>query len=170
MGNRRRRRSPLMVALAVVFFPVTILYFMFVWPFTALAKQRRARAAGRPVEAAVVDYADALPGYSLAYSYDDVSIFTPAAMISRLPLHDLADDPALELRQEPDNKYDPLAVALYWHGHQLGYLHRNRLQEMSNSWIRRGWPVYADFARGAAAGDDSWATISMAFYRPEGKS
>lgn len=174
--------SPVMVGLAVLFFPVTVCYFIFVWPFRAMAKKKkkgrgsysatRRTASGqavRVIKAAPAVYPDAIDGYALAYSYDDVGIYAPWEMLSALRLRDLAADPGLELRQEPENEFDPFAVALDWNGKPLGYLHRNRLQEMANRWLESSWPVYADFTKGDIAGEDSRVFISLAFYKPGGR-
>lgn len=167
--------SPVMIGLAVLFFPVTACYFIFIWPFRAIAKKKKRgrggpgggqRGAGRVIKADAAMYPDAIEGYTLAYSYEDVCIYTPWKYLAALRLHDLAADPVLELRQEPENEFDPLAVALDWRGQPLGYLHRNRLQEMANRWMKSGWPVYADFSHGEIAGEDSRVFISLAFYRP----
>lgn len=38
--------------------------------------------------------------------------------------HRLAEGDALRLVREPDNPYDPRAVAVHWQGHKLGFIPR----------------------------------------------
>ena len=163
-----RRATPWwLVILAICFWPVTLIYW--------LCSRRRnsgqqrgspGRSAGRIIAAEPVTYPDTIPGHALAYDYDDVEIYAPWDYLSRLDLRAVSASPALALRPEPDNDYDPYAVALDWAGRPFGYLHRNRLQDMAHKWMQRGWPVYANFERGEKAGDDSNIYISIAFYKP----
>lgn len=114
-----------------------------------------------------IEYPDAMPGYVLAYHYDMVKAFPPWDLFKSFDLHDVADDPALGLRPEPDNKYDSNAVAIYWGRKKIGYVLKGRLQDMANTWLRRGWPVFASYQRGCKDGADSALFISLAFYKPE---
>lgn len=45
---------------------------------------------------------------------------------------------SLDIVLEPENKYDPRAVALYLEGKKIGYVHKGRLQDMIHDWIERG--------------------------------
>ena len=44
----------------------------------------------------------------------------------------------LSLRQEPENKYDSRAVAVYQNGRRIGYLYRGFGQDMTNDFLSRG--------------------------------
>lgn len=118
------------------------------------------------ISANKVMYPDKIEGYSLAYSYTDVQIYPPWEMISNLSFEMISESPELNFIPEPQNTYDENAVALYWHGNQIGYLLKNRLQEMTNAYIKKGWPVYAAFQSGKKDGSMSEVYISIAFYRP----
>jgi len=45
---------------------------------------------------------------------------------------------SLDIVLEPENEYDPRAVALYLEGKKIGYVHKGRLQDMIHDWIERG--------------------------------
>lgn len=80
-----------------------------------------------------------LPGHAIKYTYDEVQI----AMSDKFfPIVDLQFDDLLTLKQEPENTYDPQAVAVYRGEDQLGYMYRGKLQDMVNDWIDKGRPVY----------------------------
>ena len=80
-----------------------------------------------------------LPGHTVKYTYDDVEI----AMADKFfPIVDLQFDDLLTLKQEPENTYDPEAIAIYRGQDQLGYMYRNKLKDMVNDWIEKGKPVY----------------------------
>lgn len=165
MKNRSSLSWPWwLIILAICFWPITLIYLIC-----------RRRPKGQPskpshvIKAAPVTYADAIPGYALAYSYTNVTIFPPWEMLAPLDLRKVAAFPELDLEQESENAYDPWAVAIYWQDEQLGYMRKGRLQDMVNTWIQRGWPVFAHYEQGLKDGEDSKVTISMAFYRPEKK-
>lgn len=78
-----------------------------------------------------------------AYSYDDVDIYVLDAFDrSKLHVGDL-----LELIPEPDNEYDPKAVAVIHNGYQVGYMHRNKLQRMYHDFVKRDGFVIASVAQ-----------------------
>ena len=72
------------------------------------------------------------------YSYNDVQIAAFDYMIAKCNFKKIAADPVLRLQQEPKNRADSRAVAVYWHNQQLGYLYKNKLQDMANEWINAG--------------------------------
>ena len=45
---------------------------------------------------------------------------------------------SLDIVLEPENEYDPRAVALYLEEKKIGYVHKGRLQDMIHDWIERG--------------------------------
>lgn len=45
---------------------------------------------------------------------------------------------SLDIVLEPENEYDPRAVALYLEGKKIGYVHKGRLQDMIHDWLERG--------------------------------
>ena len=70
----------------------------------------------------------------------------------------------LSVRKEPTNPYDNNAVVLYTADRKrVGYLQRNRLQDMANTYIDKHWPVLAVYGRYIA---DRRATISIDYYQP----
>lgn len=49
----------------------------------------------------------------------------------------------IEFKQEPDNQYDNKAIAIYFNNIKVGYVYKGVVQDMINSWIKRG-----DYFRG----------------------
>lgn len=43
----------------------------------------------------------------------------------------------ITFRQEPENTYDPNAVAVYLDDKKIGYIFKSRTQEMTNDWLKR---------------------------------
>lgn len=65
-------------------------------------------------------------------------------------------DPA-DLVLEPENDYDPQAVAVYLNGERVGYLYKGRLKKMVFDFLTRGDSVTAEVS---AAGDD-WLKVDL---------
>lgn len=72
------------------------------------------------------------------YKYNDVRIYKHYCDISQLSLYT-----RLTLKSEPENEYDPKAVALYDNNRKIGYLLKGKLQEMANDWQKRDEPMRA---------------------------
>lgn len=81
--------------------------------------------------------------YYLAYHYNDVKFYPPTKMVSKIKKKLLTPGAEVILKQEPKNKCDKRAVALYISGHQIGYMLRGTLQDMANDYIEQGWPIKA---------------------------
>lgn len=126
------------------------------------------RAASRIAAVAAERLPDpsARAGMKLAYTYNDVRFFPPVEMVSAVPQGLLVPGAVLTLRKEPENKYDNHAVAIYCDGHQIGYLHRNKLQDMANGYLAKGWPVDVMLDSLQLVGGEYSGFISMRFYRP----
>lgn len=125
------------------------------------------QAPARVFRAPLKDYPEEAQGFILVRAFRGVKIyppwqdwryFKPSAVVAR---------PTLEIVREPKNEYDKNAVALLWQERRLGYLYRGSLQDMTNDWLRRDWPVFASFERGTKDYGDSEVYISLAFYIPE---
>ena len=106
---------------------------------------------------------EAVVGFAPAYSYDDVEIFCPADVIAAAALKAIPAGAPLSFRKEPENEYDSNAVAVYNGDRKIGYLHRNRLQDMANEYMSRGWIIRSAFEMYSV---DQTSTISIDFYKP----
>lgn len=68
----------------------------------------------------------------------------------------------LELKREPDNRYDRKAVAVYWQGAHLGYVPRAENHAVC-SMLDRGQPVKARIGA-LSPGANPWRRIRMDIY------
>ena len=66
--------------------------------------------------------------------------------------------------QEPDNKYDDKAVAIYLESKKIGYVYRGRTQDMCNDWFKRDMLFIGHLAKINVA--ENTATYKIGFYRP----
>lgn len=105
-------------------------------------------------------------GCALAYSYDDVKFYPPVELVSKVNKTKLQVGAEIRLVQEPENKVDSAAVALYLGNQKIGYLLRNRLQDMANDYIGQGWPVKASLASLKKSKGEYQGYIDLAFFRP----
>lgn len=112
-----------------------------------------------------IAYPESLPNMQLAYEYHDVKIYIPSGMVSKVDQAKIKKNDVLSLIQEPQNHYDPKAVAVYWNDTKIGYLYRNRLQDMANDYIAQGGTFFVNFDRFSEEEGDEAAYVSMAFYR-----
>lgn len=125
------------------------------------------QAPARVFRALLKDYPEAAQGFILVRAFRGVKIYPPWQDWRYFKPAAVMDHPALKIVPEPANEYDKNAVALLWQGRRLGYLLRGPLQDMTNDWLRRGWPVFASFERGTKDYGNSEVYISLAFYLPE---
>ena len=68
----------------------------------------------------------------------------------------------LELKREPENRYDRKAVAVYWQGAQLGYLPRTENHAVC-SMLDRGQPVKARICA-LSPEANPWRRVQMEIY------
>ncbi|WP_275100241.1 HIRAN domain-containing protein [Sedimenticola hydrogenitrophicus] len=68
----------------------------------------------------------------------------------------------LELKREPENRYDRKAVAVYWQGAQLGYVPRAENHAVG-AMLDRGQPVKARISA-LSPGANPWRRIQMEIY------
>lgn len=68
----------------------------------------------------------------LKYHYDDVGIYTTIDDLDGIPIGKWID-----IRQEPENQYDPNAVQISFEGKQLGYIYKGTHQEMCNKYLSK---------------------------------
>lgn len=78
-------------------------------------------------------------GYVCKYEYDDIDIAGSQYYDTSL----VQDGDEVILSPEPDNKYDPHAVAVIHNGNTIGYLPKNTLQDMYHDYIKRNGKVTA---------------------------
>nr|WP_325300384.1 hypothetical protein [uncultured Dysosmobacter sp.] len=126
-----------------------------------------AQGPARVILAPLKDYPEEAHGFILVRVFRGVRIYPPWEDWRYFKPAAVVDHPALKTAPEPSNEYDKNAVALLWQGRRLGYLRRGPLQDMTNDWLRRGWPVFASFERGTKDYGNSEVYISLAFYLPE---
>jgi len=105
-------------------------------------------------------------GCVLAYSYDDVKFYPPAELVSKINKVKFQKGAEIQLVQEPENPVDHAAVALYLGNQKIGYLLRNKLQDMANDYIGHGWPVKASLVSLKKVKGDYQGFIALAFFRP----
>lgn len=103
----------------------------------------------------------------LAYSYNAVRFFPPVEMVSAAPKSAVSAGSRLTLVKEPSNEYDPHAVAVYSGTHQIGYLLRNRLQDMANDYLSNGWPIDSTLDSLTRNAGEYEGFLSLRFYRPK---
>jgi hypothetical protein len=61
-------------------------------------------------------------------------------------VEDLTLNDAVEFRTEPNNGYDPLAIAVHYQGQRIGYIGRAHTRAF-HTWTRRGYSVNATIER-----------------------
>lgn len=100
---------------------------------------------------------DNIDGYHLSYKYDHklCVIKGEAAPGKNLKGAELT------FKQEPENEFDKLAVAIYSGSERIGYMYRDDHQEMANDYLRRGWIV-----KGYLISTGENARYVVGFYKP----
>lgn len=102
-----------------------------------------------------------IDGIPIAYHYEDVNIYTP----DWLGVDFTSIDPGMRarFRREPENEYDPAAIAVYAGEMQIGYMNKGRLRDMIIDWRDREYPIYSHIA---SIDDDAHKIkLYLAFYR-----
>lgn len=118
----------------------------------------------RPLKDEIARYSafpDVVDGNVLVYDYEKKICFSDDG------IKYVAGNVGKELNfvQEPENKYDNKAVAIYFNGHKLGYVYRSDpTQGMINDWIERGEYFYG-FLNTYSPANNS-ATFKIGFYKP----
>lgn len=99
-------------------------------------------------------------GRLLAYYYEDIKI---RILQGEEPNYS-ALEPGMEvtLFHEEDNEYDPMAIALYVGDTKIGYLDKNRLQDMVHRFTECGNPIRA---RIGSADERDGIKIVLGFYQ-----
>ena len=108
-------------------------------------------------------------GHYLAYQYDDVKFYPPAEIISKVNKRILRPGSEIHLVQEPNNKYDSRAVALYISGNKIGYLLKGTLQDMANDYIESGWPIKCILSSLSFSAGEYHGFVHLFFYRKSTK-
>lgn len=104
--------------------------------------------------------------HKMTYHYDDVKFFPPDDMVAKVDKDLLKPGAEITFVPEPENIHDDRAVALYIAGHQIGYLLRNRLQDMTNDYLAKGWPVKATLVSLKRVDGEYQGYLTLSFYRP----
>lgn len=160
--------------LLTVFYFIALVVLLFRLIIQAIKKPRskatakKATAAARSEDALVFPYE--YDGKTMAYQYEDVGVYVPHVNeIAGIKKGQIAI-----LESEPENEYDPGAVAVYassaiYAGRmtRIGYLYRGTLQRMANDWLKRDDPIFAQFSyvnmNAAIPGKDG-VKINIVFY------
>lgn len=101
----------------------------------------------------------------LTYHYDDVKFYPPEEILEGVDISKFRTGDEITLVQEPENEYDPRAVALYIKDQKIGYMLRNRLQDMANDYIALGQPVKASLTSLLRGRGEYHGYFSISFYR-----
>lgn len=80
------------------------------------------------------------------YLYDNVGVAIPPAANCSTDYSNMKIGDSVLLVPEPDNEYDSRAVALYHDTKHIGYLYKNKLQDMYHSFEARGGMVVASIS------------------------
>lgn len=78
-------------------------------------------------------------GYKLAYQYEDVAV----AGSGHYDVSSVKPGSVVKFILEPENQYDAKAISLYVGNEKIGYLPRNKLQDMAHDFMSRGGDVAA---------------------------
>lgn len=109
-------------------------------------------------------------GKACAYRYEHVGVYIPDISV----IDDIEVGRIAVLLQEPSNKYDPRAVAVYTDSVKtgknikVGYLYRGKIQNIANDWEDRGEPAFCQIAcinKQSANPDKDGVKINMSFYK-----
>lgn len=65
---------------------------------------------------------------------------------------------------EPENQYDPMAIAICLDGKKLGYVYSGQTQEMIHDFYNKGWQVCAHLNKYSK--EEKIATYKIGFYKP----
>lgn len=103
-----------------------------------------------------------IDGHRMAYHYSEVKL---CIITGQEPYFNaLMLGETVRFVQEPENSYDDRAVyAVTERGMKIGYLRKNRLQDMTNTFIEQGLPIDAFIDGIDAVGRE--VSLFMAFYR-----
>lgn len=134
------------------------------WIFDIFVLSLRLRRNTKPSGVTAVSLTPG-DGHYLAYSYDDVKFYPPAEIISKVDKKILQPGSEIHLVQEPTNKYDNRAVALYISGVKIGYLLKGTLQDMANDYIERDWPVKCILSALSFSDGEYHGFVHLFYYR-----
>ena len=79
--------------------------------------------------------------YELAYRYNDVWIVGTEYIDNKAILESIDIGDTLILKHEPENTYDPNAIAFYKEEYKIGYVKKGRFQEMIHDFTKRNEPI-----------------------------
>lgn len=104
-------------------------------------------------------YDDAGEEYVLAYRYKRVNIACADMPEYETAASLVTEGTEVDLIQEPDNAYDPRAVAVMDGSDCIGYLYRGKFQDMANDFIEAGKPIIAIVENSPAR------SLTLGFYK-----
>lgn len=95
--------------------------------------------------------------YPLVYKYNDVKI----CMIEDFDMSLLKVGYGLTLKCEPENEYDKNAVAVYCYQVKIGYMFKNKLQDMANDFSKKKNCIPCSYISKI---DDNEVCMNLGFY------
>lgn len=135
-------------------------------PATQVAHEKRVEPQKAPVPR--LHFPEDFEGKLLAYKYESVGVYVPDIHAAK----DIEFAQVAILEREPDNTYDPGAVAVYAGSPsglvKVGYLYRGRLQSMANDWLKADEPIFCQFSQAdkqAANASKDGFKLNIAFYK-----
>ena len=159
------------VGIVFLFFEVTIgiiaLALAAVLVYLGFYYKKKAQTDGQKVEtpATTTDDDSELPDeigpFRLRYHYSGVAIACATMPEYALFAELLKEGDTVLLVQEPDNPHDPQAVAVMSDDECVGYLHKGRLQDMANDYLKKDRPVIGVIEDGPEL------TMTLGFYKED---
>lgn len=70
----------------------------------------------------------------------------------------------LKFVQEPENEFDKNAISIYFENKKIGYVHKGKIQDMLNDWIKRN-ELYIGYINKIFKNENK-ATYKIGFYKP----
>lgn len=135
-------------------------------PATQAVQKRQ--AAPKQAPSRRLHFPEDFDGKLLAYKYEGVGVYVPDIHTAK----DVEIGQVAILEREPDNKFDPGAVAVYAGSPsglvKVGYLYRGRLQSMANDWLKADEPIFCQFSQAdkqAANASKDGFKLNIAFYK-----
>lgn len=116
-----------------------------------------------PRERRYVDIPETIDGMPIAYQYTAVDVCIIRGQEPNFAYFRSGD--TATLKQEPENAYDPNAVAVYADGTKIGYLYKGRIQDIVNDYLRMKRPTWTVITGTDA--EDRKVQIAISLYKQQ---
>lgn len=105
-------------------------------------------------------------GHLLAYSYErDFCLIKDGTEAEKLKKLSGNGGKEIEFRKEPENEFDPNAVAIYFNNEKIGYVHKGQTQDMINDWLNKDKKPVSGYINRILLSEGK-ATYKVGFYKP----